>query len=411
MSKLSDRTNLTPLFVAKKLAPGMYYDQGETRQLALHVRSSGSKSWVVYRRWPGSGKPARRKIADAGEMSLAEARQVTRDWCGKAARNIDPAMVAARERETTFEAVCEAYFAEEVHPKHRRARRTEQEIRRELIPVLGSRPIVQITAQDILALVRTIVRSGRETTAHHMLGHAKQVFKWAFHEGSRFGLMGNPAKDVDPKATVGESRRTRERVLTDAELRSAWLAAEKLGYPTGSCIRWIMLTGCRRQEAAGMQWSEIDTAKRLWTIPAARFKSDRVHTVPLSPPAMALIEAAPRHSGPHVFTTTLGRIGLNGWSKAKDDLDDLAGIEAGFTLHDIRRTVRTRMSALRIPKDIAEACLGHQTQTKLEKTYDRHDPIDQKRKALDAWARLLVKIVDPKQSPKNVVDLDARRSG
>ncbi len=152
-----------------------------------------------------------------------------------------------------------------------------------------------------------------------------------------------------------------------------------------------------------MRWSEIDFEAREWIIPGHRSKNDKPHLVPLTVPALNILESLPHFDGPHIFTTTSGKRPVSGFSKAKTRLDRLmlqvmedkgrAGAEGvGSTvdvepwrLHDLRRTMRTGMAALGVPEIVSEKVLNHQPAI-LAKTYNVHEYTDEKRDALEKWA-------------------------
>ena len=157
----------------------------------------------------------------------------------------------------------------------------------------------------------------------------------------------------------------------------------------------------------------------MWSVPAARFKSGVEHLVPLSDEALSVINEVPRFKypkGDFMFSTTQGAKPVGGFSKAKERLDALMlealrgeGVDElpPWVIHDLRRTVRTRLSQLRVPYEVRELVIGH-VKRGLTKTYDRYDFLDEKREALDAWARRLRSIVEPSEAG-NVVPLRAER--
>jgi integrase len=282
----------------------------------------------------------------------------------------------------------------------------EREIRTELIPILGARPIAEITRRDIVVLMEAIADRGR-TGAHarNIYAHIKTLFNWAINR-SIYGLEASPCDRLQPKALFGE-KRIRERVLDDDELRALWRAAGRMGYPYGSLVQFIMLTGCRRDEALGAVWSEF--GPKLWTVPAERFKQGTAHVVPLTEVMTTLLNDLPRWArGDYVFSFSGERpyAGLS-YAKAKLDREMLLSWRAlgraqginrrnakieGWTLHDIRRTVRTRLSALRVPEQTAELVIGH-SKRGLVRVYDQHKYIDEMREALEAWNAKLESIV------------------
>lgn len=146
-------------------------------------------------------------------------------------------------------------------------------------------------------------------------------------------------------------------------------------------------------------------------MPPERFKSNASHLVPLTNEAMAVLDALPRfNKGDHLFTTTFGAVPVSGFSKAKTRLDKLMAKEIDaplppWVLHDLRRTVRTRLASLRVPDATAEMILGHGRKG-LQRVYDQHQYADEMREALTLWAARLRSIIEP--PPENVVKIPTR---
>src|SRR5262249_21159035 len=147
---------------------------------------------------------------------------------------------------------------------------------------------------------------------------------------------------------------------TDDELRSIWNA---LGNdPYGDIVRLLALTGQRRLEIGHLNWKEVDLGKGVISLPAERTKNSRPHDIPLSDPALAILKPRPRLAGSeHVFTS--GPNDFPGWSNHKLALDTRIaskGAISPWRLHDLRRTVSTRMhDELGILPHIVEAVLNH----------------------------------------------------
>ena len=204
---------------------------------------------------------------------------------------------------------------------------------------------------------------------------------------------------VETQTNIGK-KLPRKRILDDAELRAAWNAAESMGYPYGRAIQLLMLTGQRKSEITEACYSEI--RKSALEVPAERMKSDEAHVIPLGKMAQELIAALPRWNvGDYLFSTTSGEKPINGFSKPKLRLDAAMAAELGhpvepFVIHDIRRTVRTHLSALPIPQHVAERIIGH-AQPGLIQTYDRWSFLEEKRQGIELWeARLRDIIITPK---------------
>ena len=181
-----------------------------------------------------------------------------------------------------------------------------------------------------------------------------------------------------------------------------------MGYPFGPLYQLLMLTAARKSEVSDARWNEFDLKKKIWTVPPERFKSNASHLVPLSDAAVAIIEALPRFTnGDHLFTTTYGKKPISGFSKGKARLDKLVAEKLGhsppaWVIHDIRRTVRTRLASLRVSDLIAEMVIGHGRKG-IQRVYDQHTYEDEMRDALKQWATRLRSIVTP--PPENVVQL------
>ena len=421
----TEKKKLTSAFVASvRPAPAgkrLEVRDTEVAHFALRVTDRGAKSYIMSKRWPGTKMTLKRTIGDAGIMSLADARKVARSWLELAEKGVDPQVQArkeaeaeARDRGTTFAALAEDFIREDLADK-RRGAADAREIRREILPRWGASPATSINAGHVIELAKEL--KDKPATGRLILSHVKRIFAWALHEhdkvhGNRYGLKDNPAAAVSPKRIFGE-KKPRQRNLDDDELRALLVACREVPYPVGPCVELLLLTGCRREEIAAARWDEVNLEKRLFVVPAARFKSDATHIVPLSTDAAALLERLPRHAGPFIFTTTSGQKPVNGWSKAKGELDRIMTRELGaelepWVLHDLRHSIRTRMAALGVAENVAEMVLGHGKKG-MGRVYDEHRYLKEIREAYEAWAELLRGLVTPEPVDKKVVRMPKRR--
>jgi integrase len=302
--------------------------------------------------------------------------------------------------------VCEDYFADIRRRKLRRAHEVERDIRREFLPLWAKRPITDISRHDVLAVIDAAIKRDSPWQAHHLHSYASRLFNWAIERGT-YGIDASPCERMRPSKIIGV-KEPRTRVLDDDELRALWRAARGLDYPLGPFVQMLVLTGQRRSEVADARWREIDLDKRVWTIPHGRMKAGAAHVVPLTDDAIAVLERLPRFAkGDHVFSLTFGTSAINGFSKSKQRIDarmtdELKRPPLAWVLHDIRRTMRTHLSALPVPGLVRELVIGH-TKPGLHKVYDQHAYLDEKRHALELWAKRLRDIVEP--APANVVTL------
>jgi integrase len=457
--KLTDRT-----LKALKAAPeGTRYEIMDTEVpgLGIRVTGNGQRTFVLITRFPGRTDPTRRALgqymplneaeerrryaelpeADRkkltleayllrayGPTTLAGAREKARQWKAMIQSGIDPQTheerqrhAALRQQRNTFGTVAEDFIKDKL-PGERKGREVERDIRREFIPAWGRRPIAEIAPHDVRAIVKAAKDRGAPYQAHNLLTTARRLFSWAIDQ-QVYGLESSPCERLKPKAIIGR-KVFRTRILDEDELRAIWRATRRLGFPYAPLFRMLALTGQRKSEVAEARWSEIDLAGRLWTIPAERMKADAAHVVPLSDDVIALLASLPRfRKGDYVFSTTFGVKPINGFSKAKERLDKRmlrswralarargdnrrkAKIEP-WVIHDIRRTMRTGLSALPVPDLVRELVIAH-TKPGLHKVYDQHAYLEEKRRTLDLWAARLRSIVEP--APANVVPLVAAR--
>ena len=386
--------------------------------LYLVVQKTGVKSWALRYRF--AGKPAKLTLGRWPMMGLAEARSAASEALEKIERGKNPAV----EKKATKAAKLEAQLSDrdkvrtliaQYHRRHLSTLKSGDVVRRELdrfvVAAWGERDLHDITRRDVIDLLDGIADSGRVVTANRVRAYLNKFLSWAVE---RDILPMSPATGVKPVAKEA----SRERVLTDDELRWFWAACEAEGFPWGPMGKVLLLTGQRLNEVAQMTRGELQGD--LWHLPAERTKNGRAHDVPLSGAAQAVlaeVAAVAIGDGPFLFTTT-GRTPVSGFFKARAHLaaamEALAAKERGqpvaiprWTFHDLRRTAATGMARLGIAVRVTEAVLNHVSGTGggIVAVYQRHDYADEKRQALAAWASLVAELV--KGKPANVVRLKA----
>ena len=249
----------------------------DVRGLGIRVMPSGVKSFILFRRFPGSRHPARRSLGTYGEMTLAEAREKAREWNSLVKKGIDPAIeeeqqrratieAAKRRQASTFEGAFEEYLRRKAL-KLKSGRHIEREMRREFKTWMAL-PLADITPSMVRETIRGIIEREAETQAHFAFGILRTFLNWAVDFGD-FGIEVSPCAKLKPTILIGP-RNIRSRVLKDFEIAAYWQASEAMGYPFGKFFQLLALTALRRNEAADGRWSEIDKASKLWVIPIQR---------------------------------------------------------------------------------------------------------------------------------------------
>lgn len=397
--------------------------------LSMRVTDKGKKTFVFVGRFGGSKNPTRRALGEYGAITLEAARRKARGWIEMIQRGEDPKEAERKERlaaalasENTFAVVAEDFIQREVS-KRRRAKDIERDIRKELIDRWADRPVTGITADDVMEMLDEIVDRGHKYQAFAVFAHVRRLFNWAIGR-SKYGLKFSPCDRIMPKDAIGKKEH-RHTILNDNEIRALWRALGRMEYPFAPLLKILLLTGQRKSEVGGTSWPEFDFKQNLWTIPPERMKGKAPHIVPLTPDVLDLLKPLPRFTkGDYVFSTTFGETPVSGYSRAKTRLDKLMldelrklAVERGdnpdkvkltaWRLHDIRRTMRTHLSALPIRDMVRELVIAH-AQPALHQVYDQHSYIDEKRQALELWAARLRGIVEP--PPENVVPIKGARA-
>ena len=395
---------------------------GKISGLFLIVQPTGAKSWAV--RYRIDGQPKKFTIGAYPAIDLAAARRKAQEALGDVAGGTDPsaAKVAAREArkaaESTADRVAEVVDTFVARYLNRNAgeswsREGERLLRKEIVPALGRKRLGDVKRSDVHDMLDAIVDRGAPIVANRTLAIFRRLCNWAVERGI---IAASPCDKI--KAPAAEE--SRDRVLTDDEIRLAWGAFDRVGWPFGQIAQLLLLTGARRDEVASARWAEIDLAAKTWTIAKERSKNGVAHEIPLSDPAVAILAGLPRigeRKDALVFSTT-GRTAVSGFSKAKSEIDAAmldalkatggADVEvpARWTFHDLRRTAASGMAGIGIAPHVVEAVLNHKSGTikGVAAVYNRYSYATEKRQALDAWARRLDTIVNG-GGASNVVEL------
>jgi integrase len=354
--------------------------KGGVPGLGLRIREGGSRKWIFQYRF--AGQQRRQTIGTAAAMTLEAARKRARAMRVDVDDGVDPKAEKATRIEaskTVFKSVMESYLdAREHTPKLLMKPRSFAECRRHLEnhwKPLHKLPIAGITRFTIADRLRGIAKDSGPVAADRARSTLSSMFVWAIGEG---------LCDVNPVIGTNKASddKERERVLSDAELVSVWNGAPDNDY--GRIVKLLLLTGQRRDEIGSMQRSELDIDAKMLKLSAARTKNSRAHDVPLSQAAIKIMEGIEEREGRDLVFGN-GEGGYSGWSHSKAAMDKAVGLKDAWTLHDLRRTVRTGMGKLGVAPHIAEAVLNH-LPAKLIRTYDKNKYEVEKRQALDLWA-------------------------
>jgi integrase len=347
----------------------------------VRVAVTGTKSFFVMGRvndWQ-----TRHTIGTYPIISLAEAREVAREvlrdmQLGTYGKN-EP-----KHNPLTLGDVMTDFIEIYAKPKNRTWKAQAATLRK--FSGLSARPIAEITRSEIVKILDQVVANGAPIGANHAMAVIKKLFSWALDRGV---LAVHPIIGMKAPAKA----RSRDRVLTDDEIKGFWQATADMGFPFGPAYRLMLLTGQRRGEVTGMKWSQIDLSRALWTIPAEMAKNGRAHEVPLSPPALDIIKTLPRFVGSDYVFTTTGVTPISGFGRSKDRLDLAMGTSDWWT-HDLRRTAASGMARIGVAPHVIEKVLNHVSGqiSGVAAVYNRHGYQAEKRDALERWAEEIARV-------------------
>lgn len=385
------------------LKPGTYTDPGQTGlQLRVRQKREGfSRTWLL--RFKFRGEETRILLGHFPLTTLDAARGEARRLRELADQGIDPRRARARRRERPAPAPSSAVRADDKHsidflvtefierylrPTRKRPEWAEAILNRDVLPAWKGRDARTIEPGDVVELLDGIVERGSKVMANRTASLLSQLFRFGIH---RHIVKTTP---VQLLYRPGGKEKPRERILTDEELK-AFLADPK------DCTRYerlahvmlvLLLTGQRRGELARAKWSEIDLDAKTWTIPDENAKGGRGHVVPLTDWATEELRALKREceGSAWVLPTAPGADRpLDPKQLTRSVAKCLERFKAQgiaeFTLHDLRRTCRTGLSALKVEPHIAERVLNH-IQPGIVGVYDRFAYLEEKRAALEKWA-------------------------
>jgi integrase len=366
----------------------------------LRIRGD-TRRWIVQYRFAGQSR--RESLGDTRKVSLEDARKIARARFAQVELGTDPkaeqakAKAAVEDARLTLAYVSDRYL-EAQKPRVRPA--TYAALTRDLKihwAPLGARPIKDIERRNVAAQLGEITRGSGRTAAARARINLSAMFSWA---------MGEALCDANPVTATNNPRKgigPRTRVLSDDELRIIWRACSDDAF--GRAVRLLMLTGCRRDEIALLRWSEVNPDSGVLTIPGNRTKNHHDLKLPLPQATLALLPSR-KDDRDFVFGP---RRGFRSWSYYTALLNRrIAGQEgralAPWTLHDLRRTLRTGLGRLGVAPHIAELVINH-VKKGMAGVYDTYSYQGEIAAALVLWADHVTTVVE--DHTMNIVPLRA----
>jgi integrase len=368
----------------------------------LRLREGGSRTFIVQ--YALGGRQRRMTLGAAKVLDAAKARDTARNLLAKVRLGQDPAADRAEARARATDESLGTIVGRFLAWQERRVRaRTFVDAKRYLERYwrpLHDLPLARISRATVALRLGKIAAEHGRVSADRARAALSAFFTWAIGEGL-----------CDMNQVVGTNKhfdgaKSRDRVLTDGELVAIYRVLPDSDY--GAIVGLLILTGQRREEIGALRWSELDLQERVITLPPARTKNNRAHDVPLSKPAFTILKSCPVRAGrdlvfgegPRNGEAREQGAGFQGWSKSKAALDVALHKQkvsiGSWRLHDVRRTVATRMAELGVQPHVVEAVLNHVSGHKagVAGVYNRSSYAVEKRAALDLWGKQVQALIE-----------------
>lgn len=398
-------SELSAVEIRQITKPGLHRVGGVTG-LMLQVSASGSKSWILRvstgeTRYSKNGKPfvARRDIGLGGfpSVTLSGAREAAREVRKQLARGVDPiaekkaakeALRAAREKRITFAEAARRCHATKVFSSAKHGKDWINSLEGHAFAHIADIPVAKIELPHILKVLEPIWWEKTET-ATRVRQRLESVLKWATVAKHRTGE--NPAKWKDNLEELLPAPKKITKVKHHAalpwqEVPGFMADLRKCKGMTALALEFAILTASRSSEVRGARWSEIDINSRVWTVPADRIKSRKLHRVPLSDAAVKLLESMPRIAGSDlVFTAPRG-----GELSDTSLLMVVRRMEVEAVPHGFRSTFKDWCrNTTAYADEVSELALAHVNSDATRAAYARDELLPKRAKLMQDWARYL----------------------
>ena len=360
--------------------------------LQMRVRINGSKLWNFNYIQPVTKKRINMGLGTFPEVSLAQARKRTVEARELVAQGLDPKEKRDAERhakkaatEHTFEHISTAWFElkkDSVTPAY--AEDIWRSLTLHVFPDLGSTPITAITAPKVITLLRPLETKGSLETVKRLAQRLNEIMTYGVNSGL---IHANPLSGI--RSVFKKPRKKNMATLAPDELKELMVAIANASIKrtTRCLIEWQLHTMTRPAEAATSRWADIDFEKKIWTIPAERMKKRRIHIIPLTDQALALLEAIKPYSGHREYVFPADR---DPRTHCNSQTANMAlkrmGFEGRLVSHGMRSIASTVLNEHGWNPELIEVALAHVDNNGVRNAYNHADYIDRRRPMMAWWS-------------------------
>ena len=405
------------------------------RGFGLRIEPSGRKSFFLEYRF-GEAEERRNRVLTIGKhptVSLTEARSIASQSLSQIEQDIDPATQKLTKKIGDRNALTVGDLVEEYIEKWAKVKKKEQSwkederlLNKDILPVIGRKKAKDIRRRDIVLLLDAIVERGAAITANRVLAVTRKMFNFA---------VGRDIIDASPCVQIPapSKENRRERYLSEDEIKVFWekLDDAKMSQEIRLALKFLLVTGQRKNEVIGAEWSEFDLKNKWWTIPAEKSKNKLTHRVPLTSTAMEILNALKKSTGQYqfVFASPVGHTKRNPERKAgifpilgsavdralrnnqtnnlKTKQKNIFNLDH-FTPHDLRRTTASMMTKSGVDRLVLKKILNH-ADREVTAIYDIYEDDKEKQVAMRTWDRELKQILTSQKRTESKKVLPGKR--
>lgn len=368
------------------------YSLVDGQGLKLRVLPSGSKQWQLNYYRPTNGKRANLNLGRYPEVTLVQARKSSLEARELIAQRIDPQEHKERKlqehkaiHEHTFLNISKEWFEIKKHdvtPDY--AIDIWRSLELHIFPYLSDTPVKQITAPQVIELLRPIEAKGSLETVKRLIQRLNEVMGYATNCGF---ISANPLTGI--RKAFKKPKKENMAALAPAELPELIeaIANANIKRTTRCLLEWQLHTMTRPAEASGARWDEIDWEEKVWTIPAERMKKRREHRIPLSGQMLAILEVIKPISGHREFIFPSDR---DPKKPCNSQTANMALKRMGFAgrlvSHGLRSLASTTLNEQGFDRDLIEASLAHVDDNQVRSAYNRTDYLKRRRPMMNWWS-------------------------
>ncbi|MGO4163688.1 integrase domain-containing protein [Vibrio paracholerae] len=368
------------------------YSLVDGQGLKLRVLPSGSKQWQLNYYRPTNGKRANLNLGRYPDVSLVQARKSALEARELIAQRIDPQEYNEQKlqehkaiHEHTFLNVSKEWFEIKKHditPDY--AVDIWRSLDLHIFPSLADTPVKQITAPQVIDLLKPIEAKGSLETVKRLVQRLNEVMNYSANCGL---IHANPLTGI--RAAFKKPKKENMAALTPAELPElmAAIANASIKRTTRCLIEWQLHTMTRPAEASGARWDEINWEEKVWTIPAERMKKRREHRIPLTEQMLALLEVMKPISGHRDFVFPSDR---DPKKPCNSQTANMALKRMGFAgrlvSHGLRSLASTTLNEQGFDPDLIEAALAHVDDNQVRSAYNRTDYLERRKPMMCWWS-------------------------